>query len=161
MPPNCDQQEIGTQLRCDLCCHYFLPSVSSSLLLFQVRLLHLRGASLMPSCRWPPEVAVLVGGLRRGRDTRCTSLRLKLILDRLAEHKTLGSPVNLGPADSLKVILTTQETRSAKRPHQAFLLLKDTSSNLDISYPFNVKENGKAKVELVSTSHLHLDLAAR
>ncbi|KAJ6140597.1 hypothetical protein N7470_010393 [Penicillium chermesinum] len=38
--------------------------------------------------------------------------------------------------------------RSAKRPHQAFLLLKDTQSGLDVSYPFTVKENGKSRVEL-------------
>jgi oligosaccharyltransferase complex subunit delta (ribophorin II) len=46
--------------------------------------------------------------------------------------------------------LTTQEGRSAKRPHQAFLLLKDPTTGLDISYPFNVKDNGKSKVEVVS-----------
>jgi len=38
---------------------------------------------------------------------------------------------------------------SAKRPHQAFLLLKDSSSNLDISYPLSVKDSGKAKIDLV------------
>ena len=46
--------------------------------------------------------------------------------------------------------MTTQEDRSAKRPHQAFLLLEDRDSGLDISYSLNVKNNGKAKFKLVS-----------
>jgi hypothetical protein len=45
--------------------------------------------------------------------------------------------------------LTTQDGKSAKRPHQAFLLLQDPSKKLDVSYPFSVKESGKAKLELV------------
>jgi hypothetical protein len=45
--------------------------------------------------------------------------------------------------------LTAQEGSSPKRPHQAFLLLKDAHTGLDISYPFTVKENGKSRVELV------------
>jgi oligosaccharyltransferase complex subunit delta (ribophorin II) len=57
--------------------------------------------------------------------------------------------VKLGAGETLKVILTTQEGKSAKRPHQAFLLLQDPTTNLDISYPFSVKDSGKAKVELV------------
>lgn len=63
--------------------------------------------------------------------------------------KPLAKAITLGPSDSLKIILTTQEDKSAKRPHQAFLLLKDATSNLDVSYPLSVKETGKAKVDLV------------
>ncbi|OAX82127.1 hypothetical protein ACJ72_03522 [Emergomyces africanus] len=37
---------------------------------------------------------------------------------------------------------------SAKRPHQAFLLLKELDTGLDLSYPLSVKESGKARVEL-------------
>jgi hypothetical protein len=62
----------------------------------------------------------------------------------------LSQPIALGDSDSLKLILTTQEARSAKRPHQAFLLLKDSQNGLDISYPLSVKDSGKSKVELVS-----------
>lgn len=65
------------------------------------------------------------------------------------EHKPLAKPITLGASDSLKIILTTQDGNTARRPHQAFLLLKDPSTGLDISYPFSVKENGKAKVDLV------------
>ncbi|KAL2392072.1 hypothetical protein ABEF93_001253 [Exophiala dermatitidis] len=66
----------------------------------------------------------------------------------LTPSKPLTVPVKLGAADTLKVILTTQEGKSAKRPHQAFLLLQDSNKKLDVSYPFSVKESGKAKLEL-------------
>lgn len=72
-----------------------------------------------------------------------------LISTRLAPAKALTSPVTLGAADTLKVVLTTQDGKAAKRPHQAFLLLQDPTTKLDVSYPFSVKESGKAKVELV------------
>lgn len=68
---------------------------------------------------------------------------------RLVEHKPLSKAVELGAADTLKIILTTQDGKTAKRPHQAFLLLKDVDTGLDISYPFTVKDSGKAKLELV------------
>lgn len=71
------------------------------------------------------------------------------ILSRIPDKKPLSTAVTFGGADTLKVTLTTQEDGSAKRPHQAFLLLKDPETGLDISYPFSVKENGKSKVELV------------
>lgn len=68
---------------------------------------------------------------------------------RFSSSKPLGNPVAFTGADTLRVTLTTQEGSSAKRPHQAFLLLKDGHTGLDISYPFTVKENGKSRVELV------------
>lgn len=73
---------------------------------------------------------------------------------RLTPSKPLSSssPVKLGAGDTLKVILTTQEGKSAKRPHQAFLLLQDPITNLDISYPLSVKDSGKAKMELVRST---------
>lgn len=67
----------------------------------------------------------------------------------LSPTKPLSKPVDLGPNDSIKIILTTQDGKTAKKPHQAFLLLKDSASNLDVSYPLNVKDSGKAKLELV------------
>lgn len=69
---------------------------------------------------------------------------------RIAENQRLDSPVSLGSLDTLRVSLTAQEGRSAKRAHQVFLLLKDLETGLDVSYPFGVKENGKSKVDLVS-----------
>jgi oligosaccharyltransferase complex subunit delta (ribophorin II) len=66
------------------------------------------------------------------------------------KNEPLSRVVPLSNSDTLKLALTTQEGRSAKRPHQAFLLLKDPETGLDISYPFIVKDNGKAKLEMVS-----------
>ncbi|KAJ5935294.1 hypothetical protein N7466_004841 [Penicillium verhagenii] len=66
----------------------------------------------------------------------------------LSVSNPLPKPVALAGADTLRVTLTTQEGSSAKRPHQAFLLLKDSHTGLDISYPFTVKDNGKSRVEL-------------
>ncbi|KAL1989200.1 hypothetical protein VTN96DRAFT_3747 [Rasamsonia emersonii] len=68
--------------------------------------------------------------------------------EKIQENAPLSKVVSLGGSDTLKLALTAQEGRSAKRPHQAFLLLKDPETGLDISYPFSVKDNGKAKVEL-------------
>lgn len=48
-------------------------------------------------------------------------------------------------------MLTTSENKKAKRPHQAFLNLRDSKSDLETSLAFQVKENGKAKIDLVST----------
>ncbi|KAJ5480745.1 hypothetical protein N7539_006639 [Penicillium diatomitis] len=62
--------------------------------------------------------------------------------------KPLSKPIAFTDVDSLRVILTAKEGSSSKRPHQAFLLLKDEKNGLDVSYPFTVKENGKARLEL-------------
>lgn len=58
--------------------------------------------------------------------------------------------MSLGSSDNLKLALTTQEGRTAKRAHQVFLLLADPKTGLDVSYPFNTKDNGKSRLELVS-----------
>lgn len=68
--------------------------------------------------------------------------------EKLVERKPLSKPISLEASDSLKIVLTLQDGKTAKRPHQAFLLLKDADTGLDISYPFSVKESGKAKIDL-------------
>ncbi|MCJ1258983.1 hypothetical protein MMC24_006817 [Lignoscripta atroalba] len=68
--------------------------------------------------------------------------------ERLIEGKSLSKPVELGGSDTLKIIITTQEDKKSKRPHQAFLLVKDSTTGLETSYSFSVKESGKGKVEL-------------
>ncbi|PBP20058.1 oligosaccharyltransferase subunit ribophorin II [Diplocarpon rosae] len=68
--------------------------------------------------------------------------------DKLSSHVPLPKPVTLGTTDSLKIIISATEDGKAKRPHQAFLLLKDQDSGLEAAFPFKVKENGKGKVEL-------------
>lgn len=71
---------------------------------------------------------------------------------RLAPNKPLPNPVLLGPSDTLKILLTAKEDRKAKQPHQAFLLIKDPATSLETSYALTVKDNGKGKAELVSSS---------
>ncbi|OJK03923.1 hypothetical protein ASPACDRAFT_112089 [Aspergillus aculeatus ATCC 16872] len=66
----------------------------------------------------------------------------------IPDNKALSKPVSLGSADTLKVTLTAQEGRTAKRAHQVFLFLQDSETGLDISYPFSVKDNGKSRIEL-------------
>lgn len=70
---------------------------------------------------------------------------------RFAPNKPLSKPIILGPSDTLKVLITTKEDRKAKQPHQAFLNVKDSTSNLETSYAIAIKDNGKGKVELVSS----------
>ena len=77
---------------------------------------------------------------------------------RIVEHKSLSTSVTLGASDSLKIVLTVQDGKTAGRPHQAFLLLKDADTGLDISYPFSVKDSGKAKIDLVKPHSTSVDL---
>ncbi|CAD6448395.1 83123f7d-df44-4d0c-b64c-5b226613068b [Sclerotinia trifoliorum] len=67
--------------------------------------------------------------------------------DKLSDHVPLAKPVSLGAADALKIVLTATEDRTAKRPHQAFLLLRDQDTGLETAFPFSVKESGKGKVD--------------
>lgn len=69
---------------------------------------------------------------------------------RLIESKALSRPIQLRASDTLKVLLTVQEDKKPKRPHQAFLHITEPTTGLETSYPLAVKENGKGKVELVS-----------
>ncbi|KAI9830853.1 MAG: hypothetical protein M1838_005777 [Thelocarpon superellum] len=68
--------------------------------------------------------------------------------EKLSAQKALSGVVTLGPSDTLKVLLTTQEDGKTKRPHQAFLSVKDVDSGLETSYALSVRESGKGKVEL-------------
>ena len=68
---------------------------------------------------------------------------------RLSPSTGLGKQFELGPADTLKLLLTTTEDKTAKRPHQAFLTLREPKTGLDESFVFSIKESGKARVEFV------------
>ena len=70
-------------------------------------------------------------------------------LSRLSDHVPLTEAVVLGNADLLKVVLTATEDGVAKRPHQAFLLVRDQDTGLEITFPFSLKESGKGKVDFV------------
>ncbi|PMD24721.1 hypothetical protein NA56DRAFT_496503 [Hyaloscypha hepaticicola] len=67
--------------------------------------------------------------------------------DKLSDHAPLAKPVTLGSADTLKIILTATENGKVKRPHQAFLLLRDQDTGLEATFPFSVKDTGKGKVD--------------
>lgn len=64
----------------------------------------------------------------------------------------MSKAVPLAAGDTLKVTLTSTESKTAKKAHQVFLTLKETSSGLEESFPFSVRETGKGKLELVSRS---------
>ncbi|MCJ1378117.1 hypothetical protein MMC17_001213 [Xylographa soralifera] len=68
--------------------------------------------------------------------------------EKLAENQPLAQAIQLGASDTLKIILTTKEGKTARRPHQAFLNLKDAGTGLETSFAFTVKDSGKAKLEL-------------
>lgn len=57
--------------------------------------------------------------------------------------------MTLGVSDTLKVLLTTTEGNEAKRPHQAFLSIREPKTGLEESFPFSIKDSGKGKVEVV------------
>jgi oligosaccharyltransferase complex subunit delta (ribophorin II) len=67
--------------------------------------------------------------------------------DKLSDHVPLSKPVALSATDTLKIILTATEDGKAKRPHQAFLLLRDQDTGLEATFPFSVKDTGKGKVD--------------
>lgn len=71
---------------------------------------------------------------------------------RLTPKAPLAKAVPLGPADSLKIILTAKDGSKAARPHQAFLMLQDQDTGLETSFPFSVKDTGKGKVEIVGVA---------
>lgn len=66
----------------------------------------------------------------------------------------------MGATDNLKIILTATEAGTAKRPHQAFLMLRDQDTGLETTFPFSMKESGKGKVDFVRSTYLreHLRL---
>lgn len=66
----------------------------------------------------------------------------------------LSNLIALGATDTLKLVLTTIDGEAAKRPHQAFLTLTESSTGLEESFVLSVKESGKGKVDLVR-EYLH------
>ncbi|KAF1834193.1 hypothetical protein BDW02DRAFT_526047 [Decorospora gaudefroyi] len=68
--------------------------------------------------------------------------------DKLSPSTPLQNSISLGATDTLKLLLTTAEGSTAKRPHQAFLTLADPTTGLEESFVLNVKDSGKAKVDL-------------
>lgn len=61
----------------------------------------------------------------------------------------LKTPVALGAQDTLTVSLTAKDNGKAKRPHQAFVLLKDEDTGLEAPFPLSVRDTGKGNVKIV------------
>ncbi|KAI1137082.1 Dolichyl-diphosphooligosaccharide--protein glycosyltransferase subunit Swp1 [Hypoxylon sp. FL0543] len=74
------------------------------------------------------------------------------------DKTTLATPVVFESSDSLKLLLTAKENGKGKRPHQAFLVLREPTSGLEAPFPLTVKDNGKATVE-IKHSDLPVQLA--
>ncbi|KAI1484618.1 Oligosaccharyltransferase subunit Ribophorin II-domain-containing protein [Biscogniauxia mediterranea] len=79
--------------------------------------------------------------------------------EKFSEKAPLSQPVVLGATDSLKILLTAQEGGKGKRPHQAFVVLREPTTGLEAPFPLTVKESGKATVEIKQTE-LPVQLAA-
>ncbi|KAF2437097.1 hypothetical protein EJ08DRAFT_13106 [Tothia fuscella] len=66
----------------------------------------------------------------------------------ITPNKLLAKEVSLSAGQSLKVLLTITNGGKARKSHQAFLTLADPVSGLEESFPFTLKDTGKAKVDL-------------
>ncbi|KAF2132067.1 hypothetical protein P153DRAFT_429268 [Dothidotthia symphoricarpi CBS 119687] len=73
----------------------------------------------------------------------------------LSSSTPLSKSVSLGATDSLKLLLTTVDGETAKRPHQAFLTLTEPTTGLEESFVFSIKESGKGKVDLTQKDLPH------
>ena len=68
---------------------------------------------------------------------------------RLSPSSPLAKPITFTASDTLKLALTTKDGKSGVRPHQAFLTFTEQDAGLEESFPISVKDNGKAKLDLV------------
>ncbi|KAL0935157.1 oligosaccharyltransferase subunit ribophorin ii [Colletotrichum truncatum] len=109
----------------------FLHSLTPALALFAA------GAAQAASSWGFDSATVSIAG--KGKDA---------IKEKLSATSPLKKPVSLGSKDSLKVILTAKEGDKAKRPHQAFLILKETETGLEAPFPLELKENGRGVVDV-------------
>ncbi|KAK7757960.1 hypothetical protein SLS62_000338 [Diatrype stigma] len=87
-----------------------------------------------------------------GFDDASVVMGPKKSADRSVIKFTQTSPatetVSFSSSEPLKVLLTAKEDGKAKRPHQAFLVLREPSTGLEAPFPMTVKESGKAVVEI-------------
>jgi oligosaccharyltransferase complex subunit delta (ribophorin II) len=71
---------------------------------------------------------------------------------RLNPKSALPSPVTLRHADTAKISLVAKDNGKGKRPHQAFVILKEEDSGLEAPFPLTVREDGRASVQIVSVA---------
>ncbi|UNI23169.1 hypothetical protein JDV02_009004 [Purpureocillium takamizusanense] len=69
------------------------------------------------------------------------------VVEKFSDTDRAKKTVTLGHQDTLKVSLTAQEGSKARRPHQAFLVLKE-ASGLEAPFPLTVKPSGKGSVQI-------------
>jgi oligosaccharyltransferase complex subunit delta (ribophorin II) len=69
-------------------------------------------------------------------------------LNRISPEQPLGV-ISLKSTESIKLALTVTNGGKGRRAHQVFLTLASEESGLEESFPLDVKENGKAKLDLV------------
>ncbi|KAJ9151854.1 Dolichyl-diphosphooligosaccharide--protein glycosyltransferase subunit 2 [Pleurostoma richardsiae] len=70
------------------------------------------------------------------------------VTEKFTQKSPLNKAVTLGGQDTITVSLTAKDSSKGKRPHQAFVVLKDEETGLEAPFPFTVKEDGKAKVQI-------------
>ncbi|KZZ93043.1 Ribophorin II [Ascosphaera apis ARSEF 7405] len=68
----------------------------------------------------------------------------------LSTSKPIEKPIPLKDTDNIKIVLTTQKDSVPEKPHQAFILFKNAEAQLDVAYPLEVKDSGKAKFDMKS-----------
>jgi oligosaccharyltransferase complex subunit delta (ribophorin II) len=71
------------------------------------------------------------------------------VVCRLSPSSPIAKPLSLSASDTLKIALTTKDGKSGARPHQAFLTIREQDTGLEESFPLSVKDNGKAKLDVV------------
>ncbi|KAF4967589.1 hypothetical protein FSARC_4886 [Fusarium sarcochroum] len=75
------------------------------------------------------------------------SKKAQSVTEKFSEQKPTKNVLVLGHTDTIKVSLTTTEDGKAKRPHQAFLILTE-STGLESPYPLDIKSSGKGTVDI-------------
>lgn len=101
--------------------------------------------SACPLRRAPP---TLRSELRDGTDVQGNIFANGYGFCRFTDKQLVKNAIVLGQADTVKVSLTTTEDSKPKRPHQAFLILRE-ASGLEAPYPLTIKASGKGHVEIV------------
>ncbi|KAF5023062.1 hypothetical protein F66182_4874 [Fusarium sp. NRRL 66182] len=75
------------------------------------------------------------------------SKKAQSVTQKFGEQKPVKNAIGLGNTDTIKVSVTTTEAGKAKRPHQAFLILTE-STGLEAPYPLDIKTSGKGTVDI-------------
>ncbi|KAG5920726.1 hypothetical protein E4U42_006087 [Claviceps africana] len=70
------------------------------------------------------------------------------VVETFADGNRVKTVLALGHEDTLRVALTIKEGSKAKRPHQAFLVVREAASGLEAPFPLSVKASGKAVLQI-------------